>query len=178
MNIFFVHQNATIAAQSLVDSHVVKMALESSQLLSTAHRILDGAEYIGKSKTGRNVKRWKLPDERENVLYSATHINHPSSVWVRQSNNNYNWLYAHLLSLLEEYTYRYDKRHKCANLVGVLMSPPRNIPITYFTPPTPAMPDEYKVGENILESYRNYYKNGKNHLHLWSKRNPPDWILE
>jgi len=102
LNIFFVDSDPVVAAQSLVDKHVVKMILESAQLLSTAHRLLDGEEFEGKTKTGRKAKRWKLHDARENVIYSATHINHPSAVWCRQSVENYNWLVDHFFALMLE----------------------------------------------------------------------------
>lgn len=178
MNIFAVHNDPIISAQSQVDKHVVKMSTESAQLLCTAHRVLDGQQYVGKTKTGRNVKRWILYDERETLLYSATHFSHPSAVWCRQSNNNYTWLYCHFLALLNEYTHRYGKKHKCNFLVDVLMSPPQNIPVGYKTQVTPAMPDEYKVPGDSVTSYRNYYKNAKTHLHKWTNRTPPEWIYE
>lgn len=176
MNIFYIDSNPQKAAEYMVDRHIVKMILESVQLLSTAHRVLDGKEYVGQSKTGRKVKRWLLPDDRETVLYKATHVSHPSAVWCRASNNNYNWLYAHFLALLDEYTYRYGKVHKCASLVDALRSPPRNIDVGYLTQVTPAMPDEYKVPHNSVESYRNYYRSGKTHLHKYTKRSPPLWL--
>lgn len=177
MNIFYIETDPYNAAQSMVDKHVVKMILETAQLLSTAHRILDGEEYVGQSKSGRKAKRWRLPDDRENILYSATHINHPSAVWCRQSNNNYNWLYCHFVGLLYEYTHRYGKTHKCAEPAfrQMLCAPPNNIPIGNLTPVTLAMPDEYKV-EDHVQSYRNYYKQGKTHLHKWTKRQSPVWL--
>ena len=152
------------------------MILETAQLLSTAHRILDGTEYIDKTKTGRNVRRWRLPDARETVLYSATHINHPSAVWCRATNNNYNWLFCHFGGLLHEYTYRYGKIHKCEDMVVALMQPPFNIDVGYLTPVTPAMPDEYKVPHNSVASYRNYYRGAKQRMHKWTKREVPEWI--
>jgi hypothetical protein len=79
----------------MVDRHVVKMILETAQLLSTAHRLLDGTESIDTS-SGRKKRVYTLPDERDAVLYSATHANHPSAVWARQSVENYNWLVDHL----------------------------------------------------------------------------------
>lgn len=177
MNIFYIDRDPFKSAEQMVDKHVVKMILETAQLLSTAHRILDGTEYIGQSKTGRKAKRWRLPDDRENVLYSATHINHPSAVWCRQSNNNYNWLFCHFDALLAEYTYRYGKIHKCADSTfrQMLQRLPTNIPVGYFTPVTPAMPDEYKVPCSV-ESYRNYYRIAKARMHKWTKREPPDWL--
>ena len=176
MNIFAVHSDPIVAAQSLVDKHVIKMILETAQLLSTAHRILDGTEYIDKSKTGRNVRRWRLSDERENVLYSATHINHPSAVWCRANFDNYNWLYKHFAALLNEYTYRYGKVHKCASMALTLRFTPLRIPLGNLTPVTPAMPDEYKVPGDSVASYRNYYRGAKQRMHKWTKREVPEWI--
>ena len=177
MNIFAIERDPIDCAMSMVDKHVVKMILETAQLLSTAHRIIDGEEYIGKTATGRNVKRWRLPDEREQHLYSATHVNHPSAVWARATNNNYTWLYCHFCGLLSEYTYRYGKVHKCQSMQEWLQYPPRNIPIGYLTPVTPAMPDEYKVPGDSVTSYRNYYRSGKSHLHKYTNRLPPDWLI-
>ena len=174
MNIFAVESNPIDAAQALVDKHVVKMILETAQLLSTAHRVIDGEEYIDDSGK-RKVKRWLLPDDREIHLYSATHVNHPSAVWCRLTNNNYNWLYCHFVALLQEYTYRYDKAHKCSTLITWLMDPPKLIDIGWKTEIPLAMPDEYKT-VSTLESYRNYYRHGKTHLHKWTKRQPPKWI--
>ena len=84
MNIFYLSHNTQECAEMHVDKHVVKMILEYSQLLSTAHRVLDGVEYIDNS-SGRKIKRWKLNwSAFEDTLYKATHINHPSAVWCRQ----------------------------------------------------------------------------------------------
>jgi hypothetical protein len=178
MNIFQIDKDPIQSAMWMVDKHVVKMILETAQLLSTAHRILDGTEYTDKTKTGRNVKRWRLPDDREQHLYSATHINHPSAVWCRASNNNYNWLYCHFLGLLAEYTYRYGKHHKCEAMTEWLMRPPQSIAIGYLTPVTPAMPDEYKVPHDSVSSYRNYYRVAKARMHKWTKREVPEWITQ
>jgi hypothetical protein len=94
MNIFYLDHDPEQAAQYHCDKHVVKMILESAQLLSTAHRVLDGVVVQGKSVSGlRNVKRWRLDNEFDSVYYSASHINHPSAVWVRASPYHYNWLH-------------------------------------------------------------------------------------
>jgi len=178
MNIFAVDKDPIQSAIWLVDKHIVKMVLETAQLLSTAHRILDGTEYTDKTKTGRNVKRWRLPDEREVYLYSATHVNHPSAVWCRANNNNYNWLYCHFLGLLAEYTHRYGKTHKCDSMSEWLMRAPYNIEIGHLTPVTPAMPDEYKVPHDSVSSYRNYYRVAKARMHKWTKREIPEWITQ
>ena len=175
MNIFYISKDPVQAAQWMVDKHVVKMILESAQLLSTAHRVLDGKEYID-SSSGRRIKRWKLFDDREPVLYKATHINHPSAVWCRASVSNYIWLSDHLYALLNEYTYRYGKVHKCSELAYPLQSPPLNLKKWDETPMLCAMDDKYIISKDPVENYRNYYKAGKVALHKWTKRQAPDWI--
>lgn len=176
MNIFYVDRDPIVAAQNLVDRHVVKMILESAQLLSTAHRIIDGVEYEGQSASGRKVKRWKLPDSRETSLYSATHVNHPSSVWCRDKSENYVWLFRHFKGLLSEYEFRYNKIHKCAEMCAALNSIPKNISRGELTPVTPAMDVKYIVSEDSLDNYRNYYRHGKTHLHKYTRRLPPVWL--
>jgi hypothetical protein len=74
------------------DKHCVKMIVEYAQLLSTAHRILDGEQYAA-VQNGRCIQRWKLNDERENTLYKASHTKHPSQLWVQQTDSNYFFLY-------------------------------------------------------------------------------------
>jgi len=176
INIFYLDISPTLAAQYAVDRHVVKMILETCQLLSTAHRVLDGTQTQDKSKTGRKVTRYVLNDYREDILYQATHINHPSSVWCRQNVENYQWLHNHLMALLNEYTYRYGKVHKCMNVAVALYQVPNNILPGKFTDPTPAMKTEFLIENNSLKSYRNYYKTGKVHLHKYTKRQPPNWM--
>ena len=186
MNIFYLDHCPQKCAQYHVDKHVVKMILEYCQLLSTAHHIIDGKETIAESKTGRKVKRWILPDERETILYSATHVNHPSAVWCRQSDSNYIWLSKLLNELCKEYTYRYGKVHKCESdgLVKALFwNLPNNIPKAIsFTGPTPAMPDACKVPGDSLKSYRNYYIMEKSRMWSWkgkiNKREVPPFMKE
>ena len=177
MNIFYLDKDTKICAEMHVDKHCVKMILEYAQLLSTAHRVLDGHESITLSVSGRKKKTWTISDDRNNVLYSATHINHPSAIWVRNSLENYQWLYNMFRDLLKEYTYRYGKTHKCSMLLGHLQYPPNNIPKDKpFTEPTPAMPDQYKVVGDSIKSYKNYYIGDKQRMFSWKNRQTPSWI--
>lgn len=177
MNIFYLDNDPVKCAQMHNDKHVVKMILETAQLLSTAHRVLDGVETIGLSQSGRKKKIWKLDTELDDTLYSATHINHPSAVWVRQSRANYNWLVSMFQELCKEYTYRYGKTHKCEAMLETFTYGPKNIPVTKpFTEPTPAMPDDVKIEKDSIASYRNYYIKNKTHLASWKKRNVPEWF--
>ena len=176
MNIFYLDHDVTECAKMHNDKHVVKMILEYAQLLSTAHRILDGTELSVLSATGRKKKVWQLPDNRDSVLYSCTHANHPSAIWVRQSDKNYDWLFAMFQALMTEYTHRYDKVHATSRLEQYLAQLPKNIPQKGFTEPTPAMPDEVKIPGDSIKSYRNYYINNKVHLASWKKRQVPEWF--
>lgn len=180
MNIFYVDTDPRLCAEWAVDSHCVKMILEASQLLSTAHRVLDGTQYVDLTKTGRKVKRWRLSDSRETVLYSATHVSHPSAIWARENDHNYRWLWHYLNEHCKEYTYRYGKTHKIeqTGLLESLMFTPNNIPEAPFHQPPSAMDTKYIISDDAVTNYRNYYKYGKAHLHKWRNRQPPAWIME
>jgi hypothetical protein len=180
VNIFYLDHDVRKCAEMHNNKHVVKMILEYAQLLSTAHRVLDGVELIGLSDSGRKKKFWTLGDSRDYTLYKATHINHPSAVWVRQSAQNYMWLAEMLEVLCGEYTYRYGKVHKVERdgLMQLLKNEfPKNLPIAPFTEPTPAMPDNVKIAGDSIKSYRNYYINNKAHLANWKKRTTPEWYI-
>ena len=177
MNIFYLDHDHTKCAEYHCDKHVVKMILEYSQLLSTAHRMLDGKEKTVQTDTGKR-KRWILDDtEMESTLYLATHHNHPSAVWCRQSRENYQWLYGLLVALHDEFSYRYNKVHASSKLLPLLSCTPKNIKDTPFFEPTPAMPDHCKVPGDSLASYRLYYKLEKQHILGYTSRLEPDWLL-
>lgn len=177
MNIFYLSRDPEDCAKQHVDKHVVKMILEYGQLMSTAHRVLDGELYYGKTKNNRSIRRWKLSDERENIIWKASHINHPSGLWLRSSSSHYTWLYELWLRLLEEYTFRYDRIHAAERMKLWFIKLPFNIPNNgWLSEPTPAMPDKYKVDSSI-ESYRNYYRNDKLEIASWKHRNKPEWFV-
>ena len=170
MNIFYLHNDPKICAEMHVDKHCVKMILEYAQLLSTAHRVIDGTLLVGISDKGRKSTSWILPDNRNDILYKATHLNHPSAVWVRKTDANYVWLFRLFGELMDEYTYRYGKTHACEQLADALSYRPKNIPKGEFTEPTPAMPDHYKVAGDSIQSYKNYYLGDKKRMFSWKNR--------
>ena len=174
MNIFFLDHDPVRCAQAHYDKHVVKMILEYAQLLSTAHRLIDGSEWTDRTKSGSKIKRWSLPDDREQILYKATHRNHPSAVWVRESRSNYNWLYSLFDSLLVEYTHRYGKQHKTGELSGILKQAPDNLLDLGHTVVPQAMPEECKK-PLPLNGYRNYYATNKRDLFAYTNRTAPEW---
>ena len=152
MNIFVIDEQPKIAAQHVLDKHVVKMPLESLQMMSTI------ANYLGFDSPYRPVM-----------------LNHPCTIWARESSQNYSWLYAHFLALGTEYTFRYGKEHaSVVKLAKPLMQFPKNIKQGEMTPLAQAMPDEYKHEDPIV-AYRRYVINEK-HYAKWEKgRSKPKW---
>lgn len=181
MNIFYLHKSPSFAASMHCDKHVVKMILESAQMLCTAHRVLDGAITTQVSRTGRKLKTWTLPDERDVCLYKSAHVNHPSSKWVRESDKNYHWLLTLLDGLCLEYTHRYKKHHKVesSKLIDLLYYLPDNIPFVDETQIPQCMPDEFKVENDPVSGYRKYYYGHKHDMKKWNNGTPPpDWWTE
>ena len=161
MNIFALDINPFKSAAMMSDKHIAKMILESGQLLSTAHRFLDGhceLTYVKRKSHKHSLKsHWKLDDEREDILYKATSIHHPCSKWVRESSENYEWLLAHFVALNIEYTNRFGKVHKTySTLFETLLTLPKNIPTNKQTQFVQCFDDKYKHLDPI-QGYRNYY---------------------
>ena len=111
MNIFVLEDCPVKAAEVQCDKHVVKMIVESGQMLSTAHRMLDGNLEVYINANGRKARRYNLSDWRQQVLYKAVHYHHPCTVWTMESSENYLWHYIHFVALCDEYTHRYGKVH-------------------------------------------------------------------
>ena len=176
MNIFYLHEDPIQNAKWHIDKHIVKMPIEYAQLMSTAHRLLDGEMYLGKTAIGRNIKRWKLHDEREDILYKASHINHPSAIWVRESIENYFQMYKLYMAVLSEFTNRYGKVHGSSKPSIALIRPPSNIPMVKGTQLPQCMPEICKVKNNPILAYRNYYIVEKNSFASWKNREIPEWF--
>jgi len=136
-----------------VDKHVVKMILETAQLLCSAMVINN------------------IPSP-----YKLTHKNHPSAVWTRQSKENWNWLKILGLEMCKEYTYRYGKIHKCQSIIETLECP-NMLSNDKFTEPPKCMPDWCKENDTI-QSYKNYIFYEKKHIHTWTKREKPEWFSD
>jgi len=178
MNIFFLSICVKQCAMDHFDSHVIKMILELTQLLSTTWHVLDEKEAVEHLNSG--------------LICRKTHYNHPSAIWVRQHINNYNFTAELAHQLCEEWRRRWqhEKIHKCEPMLDFLLdnSPPSipkyNIDCTDanphgFTFPMPqAMPDDCRNNPNgetmndCITAYRRYYQSShKSHLRSWTIRN-------
>ena len=155
MNIFVLDSDVKKAARWHVDRHVVKMPLETAQMLCTARHELGGTP--------------------EHIPYKVAHKNHPCTVWARHSRANYQWLCDLGIALCEEYTHRYEKVHKCQAVIQDCIDNPPEFTNTEITEFPQAMDEEYKMDDPIM-AYRKYYNKGKAHLHDWKKRTTPEWI--
>jgi hypothetical protein len=179
MNIFYLDHNPKSCAEMHIDTHSTKMLVEYAQIMSTAHRVLDGKLVIRLNKANRTMKTYDHPTFYDHYLYKSCHVNHPSNIWVRQSKENYEWLYEMWLCLHKEYQIRYGdhKYHKSvAKLKNILKHIPENIPDVPFTQPLQAMPDDVKH-EDSVTAYRNYYIKYKKSLATW-KTKTPEWFID
>ena len=163
MNIFVLDKSPIISAQMQCDKHIVKMPLETAQMLCSV---------------------WHRYGQGMNVPYKEAHKNHPCTLWAGDDAGNYDWLWQHGMELCFEYTRRYNKIHKCQQVIMDLevYQCPFAFPITDCSTPHPqCMPDEYKSTElrihsNTVRAYRRYYVNDKKDIAKWEKSRPmPDW---
>lgn len=164
MNIFISDTDPVIAAQNLDDKRVVKMILESAQMLCTALHI-NNASHLAK--------------------YKKTHENHPSNVWTRASDSNYKWLLSHFEALCDEYTYRYNKVHASAAMINDLRLGAHLIPKGDLTPfancaARSDMGIDFKSETDVPKAYQKYlvarWDTDKNKP-KWSVRGEPIFLL-
>lgn len=160
MNIFFLSKDPRKCAEYLGDKHVIKMTLETAQLLSTAHRSWGGSENV----------------------YKATHIHHPITKWVCNNTENYLWALNLFSELLLEYRFRYDRRtHKSSELLPVLSSLPPLIPIGKIYEPPKCMPKDIADRHyTAVKAYREYYllKYRRGVVQYNRLRQMPQWLKE
>ena len=180
MNIFILDNDPVKAAQLQCDKHIPKMVVESAQMLSTVHRMIDGVMERRPSKSGSMLQYYKLDDYREDILYKAVHMNHPCTVWSRENCSNYNWHYKHFIALCDEYTYRYGKVHASeTKLAAVLRNAPKKIKhTTGKTPFRLAMGSNPEcMFEDAVKSYRAFYQTKQERFAMkWTKRKQPEWF--
>lgn len=152
MNIFILDKNPSLAAAYHCDKHVVKMILESAQIMSTV----------------LHMKGLPAP-------YKPTHQHHPCVKWAAESDANYAWLFDLFEALCDEYQARYCKRHKCEQYTEPFL-----LYYSYLPHPTSfvqCMPDEYKQ-DDVVAAYRTYYMKDKAHFAKWKLGNVPEWFKE
>jgi hypothetical protein len=152
MNIFVLDEEVEKCAEYHCDKHVIKMILESAQMMSAVVRL-----------------------QGYDIGYKLTHKNHPCTIWARKSLSNYKWLKTLTTLLNAEYRYRYDKNinHKSYDMVLTLPTP--KLPDIGLTPFAQAMPEQYR-NTDAVKAYRDYYINEKSSFLTWTKRITPKWI--
>jgi len=162
MNIFGVDNDTTTCATYHTDRHIVKMPLETAQMISFV--------YYDK-------ELWEAPIPQLLMGNSNSHDKHPCSLWIRENISNFIWSCEFGIKLVEEYRFRYNsvKHERCMLIFQWALENLPVLEVDFRTPFAKAMPEEFKVDCSV-ESYRNYYKFGKSELHQWTKRNKPEWI--
>lgn len=156
MNIFVLDKTPEKSAQFQCDKHIVKMIVETCQILYSV--------YYFNSKI-------------KDIPYKLTHKNHPCMVWARESWQNFTWLQIHLDELLKEYQRRYNKEHKCMSDAIWINKYKKQIKFqkTLHTPFVQCMPEKYRSADAI-EAYRNYYNGEKLGFAKWKYSQKPEWI--
>ena len=160
MNYFYVEEDPTSAAQALCDKHVVKMISETGIMLSAAHRLLETPQA--------------------DFVYKGSHLNHPSTKWLRSSQIAYKHGLQHLESLLAEYVHRFSNPEKYERLrldvLPRLRQVPEALPDLPFVDPPQCMYDECR-GSDTVEAYRSYYRVRRSEIDMrWTKREAPAWL--
>jgi hypothetical protein len=181
VNIFVLDEVPKKAAEYHCDKHVCKMILESGQMLCTAHWVL-WLNELGKTRSDfrllRDAKNYLVENIPKNKQppWSMTHVNHPCSVWTRESISNYKWHLSLMSSLLSEYTLRYKRIHKAEKVFTWLsQNLPPGLPDIQFSRHPICMPDDCKIGHDVIASYRKYYKVHKKRFAKWKTSEPHWW---
>ena len=192
MNIFALSKCPQESAKQMLDKHIVKMPTETCQMLHTNALYFQFVELHDKEPSLRELKAFH--QEIGSELMKPAMLNHPSTIWARQSRENFDWLYHHGMALCKEYTYRYGKEHGTYERMRNCHSLSRTesaylgFPHSGLTPVTIAMDDSYRLDRNVfcedqydewdfvIESYRHYYMEGKWKIAEWKKDRRPDWF--
>ena len=152
MNIFVLHKDPYQAAYQMCDKHVVKMILESAQMLCAVY-------------------------DNGTAPYKRAFYNHPCTIWARESQENYEWLLDHAYAMCQEYTRRYGKVHKSIHAIEWCGKNYHklSLPRTGLTPFAQAMPEQYKNDDAVV-AYRDFYKSEKRKFLNYRKRTAPSWL--
>jgi hypothetical protein len=174
MNIFFLDVVLALSALYHGNKHVVKMPLESVQLLYTAKWMLEpdgewqASAPWNKAKTSRG--------------YRKTHYNHPLAVWVRESLANYLYCADYALALCAEYSKRFKNKtlHVEQHAQWLKQNPPANLPDIGLTPIPLCVGDKTPVREadlaTVVERYRQYYRDTKRNIAKYPYSTVPEWL--
>ena len=188
MNIFILHWKQRKAARWHVDKHIVKMLLETCQLLYTAHWVLfypllrEYKSAIALSKAQKQLEvpeyMWSAPLSKSGEIgYRPCHVSHPCQKWTRVCSGNYLWLAELGIELAKEYQFRFKKIHSCEKHIkwlidnlplDIKMFPRRGFPV--------AMDQKYKISNDPIVCYRHYYREGKKDLIKYTRRVLPHWL--
>jgi|TARA_R100000081_G_C4820231_1_gene179212 hypothetical protein len=187
MNIFAKYRSPRRIVIDMIDKHIVKMPTETCQMLHTNELYFLYLKEYNVEPTLRQLKEFH--SKIDSKLMKPAMLNHPSTIWARQSNHNAKWLYEHGIALCDEYTYRYGKVHGSESRIKDTVFHIQDGDWKQATPVFIAMADKYRLNREdyfqqypldtewdfVIESYRHYYLEAKWSFASWKKREPPIW---
>jgi len=189
MNIFALSRSPAESAQQMIDKHIVKMPTETCQMLHTNILYMEYVSIWGSEPQLKDLKAFHK--NTGSKLMKPAMLNHPSTIWARQSLANFDWLLMHGVGLCSEYTHRYEKEHgtqkrivDCGLYRELIVN--HNYPLGELTPVSIAMFDKYRIPNDmevhnwdyVIRSYRHYYLEGKWRFAAWRKNRRPEWYPE
>ena len=177
MNIFVTHPSPIQSARNLPDKHIVKMPLETCQMLA----IIYSDWYFGVGKL------YKADGTPYRTAHGAFR-NHPCTQWAAKNPYNLAWLIRHGYALCAEYTARYDKVHTCLDVISQserIYNKCFKEPLSYASQQvrsfTRAMPEYLKYDQTInsIVAYQRYLNTkpwlANNYLRIPSRK--PTFII-
>lgn len=188
MNIFALRRSPIESAVEMIDKHVVKMPTETCQMLHTNEMFKQFVDEFGFEPTLKELK--KFHKNKGSDLMKPAMLNHPSTIWARETPENTKWLWMHGVALCLEYSYRYDnKEHGSFNRIKQLENGGYTANCIEFanhtgaTPVSIAMDDSFRIENTfndewkfVIESYRHYYLEGKWRFAEWKQNRRPEWF--
>lgn len=164
MNIFWLSNDPEEIPKWMVDDHAKngKMALEAAQLMTNCYSIEQLSHESCPRTINGNVRKY-------------THVNNPCAKWVKESADNFEWLLIHAQAILFEREFRCGKSHAILPFIRWCRDNKPDLPQRGLTPPAKNVKGYQKFDDPVL-TYRNYYKLGKSHLHVWTRRKKPEWL--
>jgi len=159
-NLYILDNYPKQVAACYIDNHVQSYIVDYAKILSACHHL-------------NNPFAFKSSNKR---IYRMCFKNHTITKWARVNTSHYEWLFGLWEALCNEYAFRFNKTHKTEKIKSDLRRKPhlvRSDEINFLQ----FLPDAFKVKNNAIQAYRNYYVEHFHSRAVWTNRGQPDWWI-